>query len=123
MSVIGGFPDRGEMTAPAHSSVVLVAGGAGYIGSHTAKLLKQASIEPVVLDNLSTGNRFALRFGSFYEGSIGDAALGLKLLRDPSLGAAWGLSEAEADFLIERYRRPQARVALAAPLRHCARAA
>jgi UDP-glucose-4-epimerase GalE len=29
----------------------------------------------VVLDNLCTGNRFALRYGPFYEGSISDAAL------------------------------------------------
>ncbi len=56
-------------------------------------------------------------------GTIGDAALGLKLLREPLLAQAWGLSEAEVHFLIERYRRPQARVALAPPLRHCARAA
>jgi len=57
------------------SSAVLVAGGAGYIGSHTAKVLKHAGLEPIVLDNLSTGNRFALRFGPFYEGSLGDAPL------------------------------------------------
>jgi UDP-arabinose 4-epimerase len=56
-------------------SAVLVAGGAGYIGSHTAKLLKLAGMEPIVVDNLSTGNRFALRFGPFHEGSIGDVAL------------------------------------------------
>jgi thiamine-monophosphate kinase len=56
-------------------------------------------------------------------GTIGDAALGLKLLRNPSLAAQWDLSEAETEFLVERYRRPQARVALAPVLRHCARAA
>jgi UDP-glucose-4-epimerase GalE len=60
---------------PEAASSVLVAGGAGYIGSHTAKLLKRAGMEPVVLDNLSTGNRFALRFGTFHEGAIGDTAL------------------------------------------------
>lgn len=54
---------------------VLVAGGAGYIGSHTAKALAQAGFKPVILDNLCTGNRFALQFGSFHEGSIGDEAL------------------------------------------------
>ena len=54
---------------------VLVAGGAGYIGSHTAKFLRNAGYTPVVLDNLCTGNRFALRYGPFYEGSISDAAL------------------------------------------------
>lgn len=57
------------------SSSILVAGGAGYIGSHTAKLLRLAGREPVALDNLVTGNRFALRFGPAYEGAIEDAAL------------------------------------------------
>ena len=54
---------------------VLVAGGAGYIGSHTAKVLSKAGMIPVVLDNLCTGNRDAVQFGPFYEGSIADAAL------------------------------------------------
>ncbi|MEO5926198.1 MAG: UDP-glucose 4-epimerase GalE [Bryobacteraceae bacterium] len=57
------------------SPTVLVAGGAGYIGSHTAKYLRDAGYTPVVLDNLVTGNRFALRYGPFHEGSISDAAL------------------------------------------------
>jgi len=57
------------------SPTVLVAGGAGYIGSHTAKFLRKAGYTPVVLDNLCTGNRFAVRFGPFYEGSISDPAL------------------------------------------------
>jgi len=54
---------------------VLVAGGAGYIGSHTAKELRRAGMVPVVLDNLVTGNRFALRYGPFHEGSIADVSL------------------------------------------------
>jgi UDP-arabinose 4-epimerase len=52
-----------------------VAGGAGYIGSHTAKFLRNAGYVPVVLDNLCTGNRFALRYGPFHEGPISDTAL------------------------------------------------
>jgi len=36
---------------------VLVAGGAGYIGSHTAKRLVEAGHSPVVYDNLSRGHR------------------------------------------------------------------
>lgn len=35
--------------------VVLVVGGAGYIGSHTARALKQAGHDVIVFDNLSTG--------------------------------------------------------------------
>ncbi len=38
---------------------VLVAGGAGYIGSHTARLLKAAGHKPVIYDNLSRGHRVA----------------------------------------------------------------
>ncbi len=56
-------------------------------------------------------------------GTIGDAALGLKLIRDPRLAAHWGLSDEEGAFLTERYRRPSARGGLAVPLRHWARAA
>src|SRR4051812_47997015 len=36
---------------------VLVAGGAGYIGSHTVKLLKESGHNPVIYDNLSRGHR------------------------------------------------------------------
>jgi UDP-glucose-4-epimerase GalE len=40
---------------------VLVAGGAGYIGSHTVRLLEERGVEVVVLDNLSTGHRQAVQ--------------------------------------------------------------
>ena len=36
---------------------VLVAGGAGYIGSHTVKRLKESGHSPVIYDNLSRGHR------------------------------------------------------------------
>ncbi len=53
---------------------ILVTGGAGYIGSHTAKLLRLEGIEPVVYDNLTTGNRSSVRWGPFIEGDILDSA-------------------------------------------------
>jgi len=37
--------------------VILVTGGAGYIGSHTLRALEGAGFEPVCFDNLSTGFR------------------------------------------------------------------
>src|SRR5512141_101994 len=64
------------MTGP-----VLVAGGAGYIGSHTCKLLAKAGREPVVLDNLSTGHRWAAKFGPLYVGDIEDGELVQKIVR------------------------------------------
>lgn len=42
---------------------ILVAGGAGYIGSHTVRALLRAGHEVVVFDNLSTGHREAVPQG------------------------------------------------------------
>lgn len=56
-------------------NAVLVSGGAGYIGSQTVAELIPRGIPVVVLDNLSTGHREALRSPHFYEGDIADCAL------------------------------------------------
>ncbi len=53
-------------------STVLVTGGAGYIGSHTAKELARAGYRVVVYDNLSRGHRWAVRWGPFEEGDLAD---------------------------------------------------
>lgn len=42
---------------------ILITGGAGYIGSHTAKELSRCGCEPVVLDNLRHGHAWAVRWG------------------------------------------------------------
>src|SRR5260370_34952983 len=54
---------------------ILVTGGAGYIGSHTAKALVQAGHEPVVFDNLSEGHRWSVKWGPLVEGDLSDGAL------------------------------------------------
>ncbi|MDD3371528.1 MAG: UDP-glucose 4-epimerase GalE [Alphaproteobacteria bacterium] len=54
------------------SSTILIPGGAGYIGSHAAYLLKQKGYEPVVIDDLSMGNAWAASFGPFEQGDVGD---------------------------------------------------
>ena len=52
---------------------ILVAGGAGYIGSHMVKDLVEHGQEVVVADNLSTGHRDAINpKAKFYEGDIRD---------------------------------------------------
>lgn len=53
---------------------VLVTGGAGYIGSHTCKLLAEAGHAPIVFDNFSTGHRWLARFGAVVEGDIANKA-------------------------------------------------
>ncbi|WP_226583515.1 UDP-glucose 4-epimerase GalE [Acuticoccus sediminis] len=55
-------------------TTVLVTGGAGYIGAHTAKALRSAGYTPVVYDNLLKGHREAVRWGPFEKGDIADAA-------------------------------------------------
>jgi len=54
------------------SQSVLVTGGAGYIGSHTCKVLAQAGYQPIVFDNLSRGHREAVRWGPLIEGDLAD---------------------------------------------------
>lgn len=55
---------------------ILVAGGAGYIGSVTVELLRAAGERVVVLDNLFRGHRAAVDAEvPFYQGTIGDRAL------------------------------------------------
>jgi UDP-glucose-4-epimerase GalE len=54
----------------AESRSVLVTGGAGYIGSHAAKALKQAGHRVIVFDNLVAGHREAVRYGDLVEGDI-----------------------------------------------------
>jgi UDP-glucose 4-epimerase len=60
---------------------VLVTGGAGYIGSHTVQELIKEGPSVVVLDNLTTGHRDAVRTVPFYEGDIADTALVERIIK------------------------------------------
>lgn len=51
---------------------ILVTGGAGYIGSHVVKELGRKGHDVVVLDNLSTGNAWAVKYGSLIVGDLAD---------------------------------------------------
>jgi len=51
---------------------ILVTGGAGYIGSHACKALAAGGFEPVTYDNLSRGNRWAVKWGPLEVGEIAD---------------------------------------------------
>lgn len=55
-------------------AVVLVTGGAGYIGSHACKALKEAGHTPVTYDNFKQGWHDAVQFGPHEEGDLLDKA-------------------------------------------------
>ncbi len=66
---------------------VLVTGGAGYIGSHTAQFLHRQGLAPVVLDDLSTGHREFVRYGPFEQGDVRDEARVLDVLKRHAIDA------------------------------------
>jgi len=53
-------------------TIVLVTGGAGYIGSHACKALARAGYFPVSYDDLATGHAEAVKWGTLEEGSLHD---------------------------------------------------
>ena len=55
-----------------HSNTILITGGAGYIGSHVCKLLRNFGYNPVTYDNLSSGHRESVKWGDFEHGDIRD---------------------------------------------------
>lgn len=66
---------------------VLVTGGAGYIGAHTAKALHDGGWRPVVYDNLSAGFREAVLWGELVEGDVRDVPALVEAMRRHEVGA------------------------------------
>src|SRR5438105_5446148 len=61
---------------------ILVTGGAGYIGSHTAKALALNHDRPIVLDDLSTGHAHNVKWGPLVRASLSDTALVRSVLKE-----------------------------------------
>ena len=55
------------------NKTVLVAGGAGYIGAQTCKVLKENGYNPVVFDNLVYGHKEFVQWGLFEQGDLLDS--------------------------------------------------
>jgi UDP-glucose-4-epimerase GalE len=66
---------------------ILVAGGAGYIGSHACKALSRAGHHSIVIDDLSTGNEWAVRWGRLVRGNIGDREVVVRTLQEEKIDA------------------------------------
>ena len=69
------------------STSILVAGGAGYVGSAACRALHRAGLQPVVVDNLSTGHRWASRWGVFEQADITDTGAMVAIMRRHSVKA------------------------------------
>jgi UDP-glucose 4-epimerase len=65
-----------------NGSKILVTGGAGYIGSHTVMQLVERGESVIVLDNLVTGFRQAVRDAPLIVGDVGDKDLTAQLIRE-----------------------------------------
>lgn len=66
---------------------ILVAGGAGYIGSNMTAMLKGSGHEPIVFDNLSKGHRQAIGDATFIEGDLCDCELLVQTLKQYKIEA------------------------------------
>ena len=66
---------------------IVVTGGAGYVGSHAARLLHRAGHEVWVYDNLSLGHRGAVPAGRLVEGELLDRERLIRLFRERKIEA------------------------------------
>ncbi len=66
---------------------ILVTGGAGYVGSHTCKLLASQGHTPVVVDNLVYGHEWAVRWGPFYKIDIFEKEKIIEILKKEKIEA------------------------------------
>jgi UDP-glucose-4-epimerase GalE len=66
---------------------ILVSGGAGYIGSHTVRLLREQGRDVVVLDSMEFGHRAAVGDTALVEGDIANQELVAKTVKDYDVDA------------------------------------
>lgn len=62
--------------------MILITGGAGFIGSHVNKVLSGEGYETLILDNLSKGNDFAVKWGKFVKGDLSDLVMLRKIFSE-----------------------------------------
>ncbi len=89
---------------PENPRNILVTGGAGYIGSHTAKALVQSHYRPVVIDDLSTGHAHNVKWGPLVRANLSDTAAVRSVLKEHKVEAV--VHFAGSALLAESVARP-----------------
>ena len=84
---------------------ILVAGGAGYVGSHACKALARAGYLPVTIDNLATGHADAVKWGPLIQADIGDSEAVLAALDQYQITAA--MHFAASSLVAESVAKPE----------------
>ncbi|MDD4785423.1 MAG: UDP-glucose 4-epimerase GalE [Candidatus Shapirobacteria bacterium] len=67
--------------------MILIVGGAGYIGSHINKELTKQGFKTVVFDNLSSGKKELVKWGEFFQGDLGNIEEIRKVFKDYQIEA------------------------------------
>ena len=67
--------------------MILITGGAGYIGAHVNKLLNNSGYETIVLDNLSKGHKSAVKWGDFVNADLSDSEKVREIFQDNDIEA------------------------------------
>jgi thiamine-monophosphate kinase len=102
--------------------------GIALVGGDTTRIPGPLSITITALGLVPQGHA-VLRLGAkrgdrlYVTGTIGDAYIGLRALKEPALAADWGFTEEDRAFVIERYRRPLPHSELAIVMRNFAQGA
>lgn len=72
--------------------MILVIGGAGYIGSHICKMLSKNGYDVLVYDNLSAGHKEFIKWGEFVKGDLADKELLNKVFENYKIDAVMHFS-------------------------------
>ena len=87
------------------NKVILVTGGAGYIGSHAVKELRTQGLVSLVYDNLSTGHQWAVKKDELIKGDLGDISQLQQILRQKNPVAI--MHFAASSLVSESVERPE----------------
>ena len=94
---------------------ILVTGGAGYIGSHTVRVLRERGREVVVLDSMESGHRAAIGDVPLVESDISDHEVVAKVVSDYDVDSVFhfaglqggGRVHGESRTVLSQQRRPR----------------